>query len=170
MEKIYWIIIDGQRNGPMSYEELGASCLLTPETPVWREGMADWANASQLPELAPLLARFNQWAPQPQYGPGQPMYGVPQPEYAVPQQGQQPVAAKAPSNYLVWAILATICCCIPTGIVAIYYASKVNPAFRSGDYAGADAASEKAGIWCIVSLVAGLIWTPFSMLYSIMTL
>ena len=29
-------------------------------------------------------------------------------------------------NHLVWAILATLFCCLPTGIVSIIHAAKVN--------------------------------------------
>ncbi|MDE5750335.1 MAG: CD225/dispanin family protein, partial [Duncaniella sp.] len=74
-----------------------------------------------------------------------------------------------PPTYLVWAILATVCCCVLTGIVAIIYASKVTPAWQRGDYAAARAASEKAGWWVIISFVGGLIWAPFSVLFSMMS-
>lgn len=72
-----------------------------------------------------------------------------------------------PSNHLVWAIIATICCCIPTGVIAIIYASKVSPAYMRGDYNAALNASSKAELWVIISFVAGLIWAPFSMLFSL---
>ena len=71
-----------------------------------------------------------------------------------------------PDNYLIWAILATICCCIPTGIVAIIYAAKVSPAYYRGDYIAAMDASSKAQLWVIISFVAGLIWAPFSILFG----
>ncbi len=31
-----------------------------------------------------------------------------------------------PDNFLVWAILSTVLCCLPLGIVAIVYANKVD--------------------------------------------
>lgn len=74
-----------------------------------------------------------------------------------------------PSNYLVWAIITTICCCIPTGIVAIFYSAKVSPAYYRGDYMGALDASSKAQLWIIISIVAGLIWAPFSVLFSLLS-
>lgn len=64
-----------------------------------------------------------------------------------------------PDNYLVWAILATLCCCVPTGIAAIVFAAQVDSKWASGDYAGAQESSEKAKLWSIVSLVVGLIGT-----------
>ena len=36
-----------------------------------------------------------------------------------------------------WAILATLCCCVPTGIVAIVYAARVDNKRSSGDLQGA---------------------------------
>ena len=59
-------------------------------------------------------------------------------------------------NYLVWAILVTICCCVPTGIVAIIYAAQVNSKLSSGDYAGAVRYSNSAKTWCWVSLGLGI--------------
>ena len=59
-----------------------------------------------------------------------------QPNYA---QGQRPMR---PDNYLVWAILCTILCCLPLGIVSIIYSSKVDGLYNSGDYAGAEDASK----------------------------
>ena len=54
-----------------------------------------------------------------------------------------PPGATVP-NYLVFAILATIFCCLPTGIPAIVYAAQVNGKLQAGDFAGAQAASKSA--------------------------
>jgi hypothetical protein len=59
-------------------------------------------------------------------------------------------------NYLVFAILATVLCCLPTGIAAIVYAAQVNGKLQAGDIAGAQAASKNARMWCWISLGAGL--------------
>ena len=65
-------------------------------------------------------------------------------------------------TYLAHAILVTIFCCVPFGIVGIVYAAQVNGKVMAGDYAGAVDASNKARTWCWVSfgigLAAGLIW------------
>lgn len=58
-----------------------------------------------------------------------------------------------PPNHLVWAILVTIFCCLPAGVVSIVYAAQVNNKYRAGDYAGAVAASRAAKNWAIVSMV-----------------
>jgi hypothetical protein len=65
-------------------------------------------------------------------------------------------------NYLVFAILATILCCLPAGIPAIVYAAQVNGKLQAGDIAGAQEASKNARMWCFISaalgLGVGLIW------------
>lgn len=59
-------------------------------------------------------------------------------------------------NYLVFAILATVLCCLPAGIPAIVYAAQVNSKLQAGDLAGAQAASNNAKMWCLISLGLGL--------------
>jgi len=59
-------------------------------------------------------------------------------------------------NHLVWAILATLFCCLPSGIVAIIYAAQVDGKVAAGDIAGAEAASRTAVTWCWVSAGLGL--------------
>jgi hypothetical protein len=67
-----------------------------------------------------------------------------------------PPAGTTVPNYLVFAILTTVFCCLPTGIPAIIYAAQVNGKLLAGDYAGAQAASNNAKIWCWVSFGVGL--------------
>ena len=62
-----------------------------------------------------------------------------------------------PKNYLIESILATIFCCLPFGIVGIFYASQVNSKFVIGDYEGAQRASENAKKWMVWSAVSGVI-------------
>jgi hypothetical protein len=59
-------------------------------------------------------------------------------------------------NYLVFAILATVLCCLPTGIPAIIYAAQVNGKLQLGDLAGAQTASNNAKVWCWISFGLGL--------------
>jgi len=56
-----------------------------------------------------------------------------------------------PPNYLVWAILTTIFCCLPFGIVSIVFAAQVNSKWQAGDYDGALNASKNARTWAWVS-------------------
>ena len=77
---------------------------------------------------------------------------------------QQPVPAQPeqelPPTNLVWAIITTVLCCVPCGVVAILYASKVSSALQSGDLAAARSASEKGAWWCIGGIVAGIVFQP----------
>lgn len=59
-------------------------------------------------------------------------------------------------NYLVFAILTTVLCCLPAGIPAIVYAAQVNGKLQAGDFAGAKAASDNAKMWCWISFGLGL--------------
>lgn len=60
-------------------------------------------------------------------------------------------------NYLVFAILATIFCCIPLGIPAIVYAAQVNGKLQAGDLVGAQLASKNAKMWCLIAAGVGLL-------------
>jgi hypothetical protein len=71
-------------------------------------------------------------------------------------------------NYLVWAILATVLCCIPAGIPAIVYAAQVNQKLQFGDIAGAQAASNNAKMWCWIAFGLGLATIAGSLLLGML--
>ena len=62
-----------------------------------------------------------------------------------------------PPNYLVWAILVTIFCCLPFGIASIVFAAQVNGKYAAGDYAGAMDSSRKAKQFAIWGVVIGVV-------------
>ena len=62
-----------------------------------------------------------------------------------------------PKTWLVESILATLCCCMPLGLVGIVYAAKVETLYNAGSYMEAKKASEEARKWTIIALIAGLI-------------
>lgn len=66
-------------------------------------------------------------------------------------------SSAAVPNYLVWAILVTLFCFLPTGIVAIVFASQVSSKLAAGDVTGAMEASRKAKMWTIISVVVGVV-------------
>ena len=71
--------------------------------------------------------------------------------------GEAQGAVESIPNYLVHAILTTIFCCLPFGIVAIVFAAQVNGKISAGDIDGAKQSSAKARTWCWVALGAGLL-------------
>lgn len=76
------------------------------------------------------------------------------------QTSYQPSYQEKPVNwvpYLVLAIISTICCCPPFGIVGIVFAAKINGAVSAGNIEEAKNAAKKAKIWIIVAFAAGFI-------------
>jgi hypothetical protein len=69
-------------------------------------------------------------------------------------------------NYLVFAILSTVLCCLPAGIPGIVYAAQVNSKLQMGDFAGAQAASKNAKMWCWISFGLGLAFYCFVILLA----
>lgn len=152
----------GKQEGPVDLVTIQGklqSGEIAPTDLVWKEGMAEWTAAGQVPEL--------QVAPQAQQTPVGPVAqtpvapspGAPSPVAGAPA-GQAvtgrpaasaPVAHQHIPNYLVPAILVTIFCCVPFGIPAIVFAAKVDGMVARGDIAGAQHASEQAKMWCWVS-------------------
>lgn len=59
-----------------------------------------------------------------------------------------------PDNYLVWAILSTILCCLPLGIVSIVKSTQVNNKWQMGDHEGAIKSAQDAKKWALWSAVA----------------
>jgi hypothetical protein len=64
-------------------------------------------------------------------------------------------------NYLVHAILVTLFCCAPLGIVAVIYAAQVNGKVQAGDYTGAVNYSRNAKLWCWLAFGIGLLFIIF---------
>jgi hypothetical protein len=77
------------------------------------------------------------------------------------QQGAPPSTPPLPGflpsvpNHLVYAILTTLFCCLPFGIVAIVYAAQVDGKLALGDYAGALSLSDNARKWCWAAFLCG---------------
>ena len=74
-------------------------------------------------------------------------------------QAQQPgwPGQREPDNYLVWAILTTVFCCLPLGIVSIVYSTKVSGLWSQGRFAEAQAAADSAKKWAIIAAIVGAV-------------
>lgn len=121
----YYILNGSEQQGPYTIDQLRGR--LTPQTYVWREGLADWIQASNLPELSAVLL----------------------PEGSVPASG-----VVKHKDYLVESIIVTLLCCLVFGILGIVYSVQANSAFSSGNITAANEFSAKAkqwvtyGFWC----------------------
>ena len=87
----YYLAKNGQQTGPFSVDQLLQNGL-TADSLVFAQGMAAWTKASDVPELAAMLAPAAAPAPQPQYQ--QPQYQAPQPAYQPQQAYQQPAGGR----------------------------------------------------------------------------
>lgn len=145
----YWVIIDDVRKGPLSFEQL-KELPLTESTPIWYAGLEEWTIVDKVPEVASLIREVV-------------IEEVPIIKLSSSNDVDK---EKCPPTYMVWAVLSTLCCCLPLGVVAIVFSSQVAPKFRIKDYEGARKASERAALWVILSFVLGLITFPLQMLFS----
>ena len=62
-----------------------------------------------------------------------------------------------PDNNLVWAILATVLCCLPFGIVAIIKSTQVDSFWAAGRYDEAVQAAPTPAKWCWVSVIVSVV-------------
>ncbi len=60
---------------------------------------------------------------------------------------------RAPNSWLVPAVVATLCCFPITGVVAVYFASRVDILWDRGEDAAAYSAARKARAFVLFSLV-----------------
>ncbi len=94
---------------------------------VWTSGMEDWQEAGNLEELSELLQEI------------------------------PPPIPPMPKTYLFEAILTTIFCCLPTGIVSIINALNVSEAYKIGNYTKSKENSENAEEWCEITFGIGIV-------------
>jgi hypothetical protein len=96
----------------------------------------------------------------------------PQPGWPGPQPGWQ--GQSEPDNHLVWAILCTVLCCLPFGIVSLVYSNKVSGLWSQGRWAEAQAAADNAKKWAIIGAIVGavfaviivVLWVSFAVFVS----
>jgi hypothetical protein len=71
-----------------------------------------------------------------------------------------PPGPKGPfsENWLVEAILVTLLCCLPFGIVGIIFSAQVNSKQQAGDMEGAEKARREAAKWTKIGFWVGIAW------------
>ncbi len=162
MDEYFYIDNDNNQIGPVSVDELRGKGI-SPTTPVWKNGMEDWTPAGKVDELSSLFAEqppqyeasdsgqqayYQQQPPYQQSPYANQGYGYQQPPYQQPSY-QQPYGPR-PDSWLVWSILTTIFCFLPTGVAAIVFSAQVDSYWGQGRYEDARRAAKRAKILNII--------------------
>jgi 4-amino-4-deoxy-L-arabinose transferase-like glycosyltransferase len=156
---------NGQQLGPVSQESLLGMYQrgeIKGSDLVWNETMSEWMPLTAAPGLPgmppPMTSPAPADTPPPYSGPAG-GYTPPASAAAATSVLSSPMSSgqPMPPNYLWQSIVCLVICCWPFAIPAIIFATKVRPAYESGDYAGALEASKKAKTWFLVSLIVGFI-------------
>lgn len=141
---------DGKEYGPKDESEIREwiqQGRLNALSQIKEVGEDEWVSLGSRPEFADQQSEATRERPipsiPPQIGAGAP------PTYQVP-------------AYLPQSILVTLCCCMPFGIPAIVYASRIDNLVRMGQYAEAQECSQKAKMWCWIAFGVGL---PANLIY-----
>ena len=72
-----------------------------------------------------------------------------------------------PDNNLIWAILCTVMCCWPLGIVAIVKATSVEKLWYQGQYEAAEKAAADAKKWSMWGAGAAIVfWLLYIVFYA----
>jgi|SRR5689334_18260813 Interferon-induced transmembrane protein len=96
---------------------------------------------------------MTQYPPSPPGGyPPPPPGGYPPP----PHGGFPPSPGAPPDNNLVWAILCTVLCCLPLGIVSIIKSTQVSGLWAQGQYQAAQKAADDAKKFAMWGAIAGI--------------
>ena len=107
----------------------------------------------------PQYGQPNPYGQPPQYGQPNP-YGGGYPPYGT--YGRPLSMPPRPKTHLAGAIISTLLCCLPAGVVAIVFAARVDSLYRQGDFDGSLRASSTAQFWIYISiaggLIAGILW------------
>ncbi len=145
---------DGITNfGPFSLEQLKEKHI-TAATKVWYTGLSGWTTAGELPELAVLFD------PNAAFTPAPPLPGV---------SAFSSGPLMAPKTWFAEAILVTLFCCQPFGVVGIVYAALVESAIASGNFPEAQRLSKQAAKWTKIAFFSGLAFMIiFGLFYATM--
>jgi hypothetical protein len=137
-EREYFAMIAGNRVGPYPLSLL-RQMGVTRDTPVWTAGMSNWQPAYSVAEVFAAISGT--------------------PNFSNSQGSPSPFQTSVHTNWLPWAIVATIagflCSCIGAvfGIIGIVNANKANTFYAQGDEASGNQANNTAKIMTIISLV-----------------
>ena len=192
MASKYYAMIDGERKGPYTLEELPAAGV-RPSTYIWCKGMPDWQKAEDNADVCRLFRNH--------------LYDVMHPDadavkltpeeldkykvkpdskdktypsrfdYYLKDSGESlPTideiesnkdTSQPPVSMVVYAWLVTIFCCPLLGIVALVYAYKSKKAWKRGEKAAAHEYNRSAMMWTGIAFFIGLIVYAFFMAFNL---
>ena len=186
-DTLFYAVLNGVVTGPIQGLEQLYAYHITPDTPVWYEGLDDWKPALLAPLTAqyftpdsPFLKAISQpsvetpavksESPDEQMPPipdSTPAYHEPATvvETQVPQTPAHTVTAdytqdiERPKPYLAWSIVVAVIFNLIFGIIAIVYSAKVRTKFAAGNIEGAQRCSVRAQWWIASGICVGLIFT-----------
>src|SRR5258708_36216821 len=139
---------DGRKDGPISDEDLQnliSRGTIGPNDLVWKEGMSNWQKAST---VSGFVFPSDPTAPD---------SFPPSSKPAVSVTTASSLAGSAIPDYLPWSIAATVLCCLPAGVAAIYYSVKANSARTAGNFETARSQAEIARYWLIAAAAIGFV-------------
>lgn len=134
----YYINQNGVSKGPFTVEELKRFRIST-NTLVSNQNGEGWIDAWKVSELKECIDN------QPQAN-----------TVNTQQQCTNNHTEPRPKTWLVEAILSTLLCCLPFGVVSIIYSSKVEGYYMQHEYEEARKASKSAKIWFYASLFSAI--------------
>ncbi|XP_012495098.1 PREDICTED: proline-rich transmembrane protein 1 [Propithecus coquereli] len=118
-------------------------------------------------DAAPTGAEGSEPAPEEARAAAAGEYGSPAAGVPAPPPGEH---RPLPKDYMVESALATLFCCLLTGLVAIVYAHETRAALGRGDLAQAEAASRKARSLVLFSLLFGVFVSTSWVIYVVVAL
>lgn len=149
-----WIYLNGLQQGPYTIDQLRL-LPITPETPVWYEGLPQWTPASQAPAIA---GWFNGRDVDSHVAetPVNPAVDT----SPAPASGPVEVIPPRPKTYLVLSIVLTVLCCSPLALAAIITGSMSSSRYNEGRYESARSMSEVTEWLLILAVVFAVIGLP----------
>jgi len=145
--------------GPVSMDALttlAQNGTIMSDTPVRREDESNWRPASDILPIAVPSSASGMRCLRCNAVNAESAYRCSQCGEILRQSAPAPQIIGTISSNLFPAILCTLFCFFPFGIVAIIYAAQVKSRLQVGDYTGALAASKNAAMWCWIAFVVGL--------------
>lgn len=168
----YFAMLDGRQAGPFTLQELEAAGV-GPETYVWCKGMDDWQQAGEVADICRYFRQTLHDRMHPASQPSPQAEDTPRPDalddiplrwrHAVYKSGEpaqmlpepEPDLGRAPRSWIGESILAMLLCCPLTGLVALFFGIRSRSLWHQGHADEAHAASARARLWVLISIVAG---------------